>query len=386
MSTSRPSKPRAALKRVDPPIQIAFWETDEMGVANTIALWDVAPRFVPRITPELKDGKYLKTLVRTFELGGRVYQATTKPVRIRGADGKEQERYPTDRERLVEWVIRRIASKRSRLSLDNKDEAIVELTIYEIRKELEKSGHTLSNAEIAEAIKVLHESIVEIVRLDTDEQDSPMERVISAAAFVQVAHANRRSENARTTLQFNWLVSQALMRLDFRQMNYDQIMEMPGPIERWVYLRLNHDVLYYRHSPRVHELKASEIIEGSGLSSRKRKSMGLRRITEAIEQLNQVGVIASYEAIDIMRGKSLDDIHFAITVSDQFVEDVSWSLRRAMEMKADFAEVTDEEPTRFVPGDPSAREKLRRVRGKRKSEAQAKLEAPELPIVLSARS
>jgi hypothetical protein len=386
MSTSRPSKPRAALKRVDPPIQIAFWETDEIGVANTIALWDVAPRFVPRITPELKDGKYLKTLVRTFELGGRVYQATTKPVRIRGADGKEQERYPTDRERLVEWVIRRIASKRSRLSLDNKDEAIVELTIYEIRKELEKSGHTLSNAEIAEAIKVLHESIVEIVRLDTDEQGSPMERVISAAAFVQVAHANRRSENARTTLQFNWLVSQALMRLDFRQMNYDQVMEMPGPIERWVYLRLNHDVLYYRHSPRVHELKASEIIEGSGLSSRKRKSMGLRRITEAIEQLNQVGVIASYEAIDIMRGKSLDDIHFAITVSDQFVEDVSWSLRRAMEMKADFAEVADEEPTRFVPGDPSAREKLRRVRGKRKSEAQANLEAPELPIVSSARS
>jgi hypothetical protein len=385
MSTSRPSKPRAALKRVDPPIQIAFWETDEIGVANTIALWDVAPRFVPRITPELKDGKYLKTLVRTFELGGRVYQATTKPVRIRGADGKEQERYPTDRERLVEWVIRRIASKRSRLSLDNKDEAIVELTIYEIRKELEKSGHTLSNAEIAEAIKVLHESIVEIVRLDTDEQGSPMERVISAAAFVQVAHANRRSENARTTLQFNWLVSQALMRLDFRQMNYDQVMEMPGPIERWVYLRLNHDVLYYRHSPRVHELKASEIIEGSGLSSRKRKSMGLRRITEAIEQLNQVGVIASYEAIDIMRGKSLDDIHFAINVSDQFVEDVSWSLRRAMEMKADFAEVADEEPTRFVPGDPSAREKLRRVRGKRKSEAQANLEAPELPIVSSAR-
>jgi Initiator Replication protein len=369
MSTSHPSKPKVALKKVDPPIQISFWETDEIGVANTIALWDVAPRFVPRVTPDLKDGKYLKTLVRTFELGGRLYQATTKPVRIRGADGKEQERYPTDRERLVEWVIRRIASKRSRLSLDNKEEALVELTIYEIRKELERSGHTLSHAEITESIKILHESIVEIVRLDTDTQGIVVERVISASAFVQVAHANRRSESAKTTLQFNWLVSEALMRLDFRQMNYDQIMEMPGPIERWVYLRLNHDVIYYRMNPRIHELKATEIIEGAGLSNRKRKSMGLRRISEAVERLKKTGVIADYEAVDITQGKSLSDIHYTFTVTDRFVEDASWSLRRAMDMRADFKEVADSEPVKFIPADHVVREKLRRVRSKRRSEA-----------------
>ena len=55
-------------------------------------------------------------------------------MRIRGKDGKETERYPADRERLVEWVIRRIASKRNRISLDNKDEVTVELSIYEIRE------------------------------------------------------------------------------------------------------------------------------------------------------------------------------------------------------------------------------------------------------------
>ncbi len=382
MSNVRQLKPRSAASRFEPPVQIAFWETDDTGVANTISVWDVAPRFVPRITSDLKVGNFLKTLVRTFELGGRVYQVTTKPVRIRGKEGKETERYPADRERLVEWVIRRIASKRNRISLDNKDEVTVELSIYEIRKELERNGHTLSNVEIAESIKVLHESVVEIVRIDTGNDGEIKERVISAAAFIQVAHANRRSENAKTKVQFNWLVSEALMHLDFRQMNYDQIMRMPGPVERWIYLRLNHDVLYHRMNPRSHELRASEVIEGCGLTNRKRRAEGLRRITEAMESLKESGIIKTFEAVDITQGKSLQDIEYTITVTDDFVRDVTRSIRRAVEIQADFKEVTDSDPVEFVPNDHTRREKLRRVRNRRRAEAELEASSDEMILKL----
>ena len=44
--------------------------------------------------------------------------------------------------------------------------------------------------------------------------------------------ADKGSEDTSITVQFNWLVTEALMRLDFRQIDYETIMSMRGPIER----------------------------------------------------------------------------------------------------------------------------------------------------------
>ena len=172
------------------------------------------------------------------------------------------------------------------------------------------------------------------------------------------------------------------MHLDFRQMNYDQIMRMPGPVERWVYLRLNHDVLYHRMSPRSHELRASEVIEGCGLTNRKRRAEGLRRITEAMESLKESGIIKAFEAVDITQGKSLQDIEYTITVTDDFVRDVTRSIRRAVEIRADFKEVTDFDPVEFVPNDHTRREKLRRVRNRRRAEAELEASSDETILKL----
>ncbi|WP_230534187.1 hypothetical protein [Microvirga roseola] len=365
---SKALKPRPI---IHDPFQGELWVIDEPGVTNTISLWDVAPRSIPsRASNDLKDGKYLKTLERTFTLAGKVYQVSLKPARIKDKDGKESEQYPGERERLVEWVIRRIAAMRNRISLSAKDEINVSFSINEVKTELARTGHTYSYYEIVEALTILHQSLVEIVRVDVDEKGDIRERVISSAAYPQLAFANRGKERAKSTVQFNWLVSQAMMHLDFRQMNYEAVMKMRGPIERWIYMRLNHDVLYHRMSPHMHVIYASEVIDGSALAT-KRPRDALRRITEGMENLKNDGVIKELQCEDLSEGKRKVDIKYTITVSESFVEETSRSLRRANENIADFRAVVGSDPNSFVPSDPIKKEKLRRIRTNRLADQNA---------------
>jgi len=96
---SKALKPRTIIHES---LQGELWVVEEPGITNTISLWDVAPRSIPsRASDDLKDGKYLKTLERTFTLAGKVYQVTLKPARIKDKNGKEGEQYPGERERLV---------------------------------------------------------------------------------------------------------------------------------------------------------------------------------------------------------------------------------------------------------------------------------------------
>jgi len=358
----KPMKPRPLVRD---PLQGELWSTDDPGITNTISLWDVAPRSVlSRPTDDLKVGDYLKTLERTFTLAGQVYQITLKPARIKDRKGKETEQYPGERERLVEWVIRRIAAMRNRISLSAKDEVNVSFSIHEVRTELARTGHTYSFYEIVDALQILHQSIVEIVRTDTDGDGKAKERVISASTFPQLAFSDRGEESAKSTVQLNWLATQAMKHLDFRQMNYDAIMGMRGPVDRWIYTRLNHDVLFYRMHPHVHELYASEVIDGTGLSKNKLRD-SMKRVTDALEHLKAQGIIQELRCEDIFEGRRKADIRYTITVTDTFVQETSRSLRIANENLADFREVTGSEPGDFIPADPVRKDKLRRLRTKR---------------------
>lgn len=347
------------------PLQGEFWVTDDARVANTISLWDVAPRSIPAKAPnELKDGNYLKTLERTFTLAGNVYQVMVRPARFKDRQGIESERYPGERERLVEWVIRRIAAMRNRISLNAKDEVNVSFSIHEVRTELARTGHAYNFYEITEALQILHLSTVEITKMDTGPDGTAKERVISASTFPQLAFSNRSKENAKSKVQLNWLATQALKHLDFRQMNYEVVMGMRGPIERWIYTRLNHDVLYHRMHPHVHVIYASEVIDGAAMSNKVPRN-AIKRVTEAMESLRLVDVIRDLRCDDIMDGRRKTDIRYTITVTDKFVEETTRSRRLANENLADFREVTGSDPEVFVPSDLIKKEKLRRLRTKR---------------------
>jgi hypothetical protein len=206
-------------------------------------------------------------------------------------------------EQLVEEVIRKLAVKGNRLDYNSKNEVGITFKVFDVRKELERTNHRVSHNDVVEALHVLHKSVVEIQRVDTTPEGETIVKVASGSAFPQLRLAEKGAEDTSITVQFNWMVSEALMRLDFRQIDYETVMSMKGPIERWLYKKLTHDILYHGGDLLIHEVKASEIIEGCGITIRSRQRDTLRRIPEAVEALKSHGVIDEYVATDIKDGR-----------------------------------------------------------------------------------
>lgn len=360
------------------PTQVLQFENQDPQRTNTIDLWDVAPRGVFYTnTTDREAGKYLKIVEREFEHCGKHYRLTIKPARLKRA-GQETEEYPGEREQLVEEVVRRLAQESGRLRLDGRD-LWMTFSINEISEELARTGHRYSWSEVKEALQILHLSTVEILRVDADpkSENGAVTNVISASAFPQLGFRERGREHSETTIQFNALLTSAIRHLEFMQLDYDTIMSLKGPVPRWLYKRLSHNVFYGDHDANIQVLTASDLYRGCGLPPRSRKRDELRKITGAIDALKNAGVIHKYEIQDVNDGidrRRKDDIIYTVYLSGDFVEDITIAKKRHQLIKADYVQIEDADPKDFVPGSAQKRDQLRRKRASRKITEQPELQ------------
>src|SRR5689334_24191724 len=84
-----------------------------------------------------------------------------------GRDFIEVFRYPSEREQLVEQVIRRLAMERSRLALvgDGHDRVLLQFSLHEVRRELRAVNHGLDGNEVREALTILARSRIIISKV-----------------------------------------------------------------------------------------------------------------------------------------------------------------------------------------------------------------------------
>ncbi|MFC4174141.1 hypothetical protein ACFOYU_19160 [Microvirga sp. GCM10011540] len=360
------------------PTQVLQFENHDPQRTNTIDLWDVAPRgvFYTNAT-DREAGKYLKIVEREFEHCGKSYRLTIKPARLRRS-GQETEEYPGEREQLVEEVVRRLAQESGRLRLDGRD-LWMTFSINEICEELARTGHRYSWSEVKEALQILHLSPVEITRVDADpkSETGSIVNIISASAFPQLAFRERGREFSETSVQFNALLTSAIKHLEFMQLDYDTIMSLKGPVPRWLYKRLSHNVFYGDHESHVQVLTASQLYQGCGLPPRSRKRDELRKITGAIDALKSAGVILGYELEDVHDGvdrRRKEDIIYTVHLSKNFIEDVTVAKKRHQLIKSDYIQIEGTEPKDFMPGSVQKRDQLRRKRATRKATDQPELQ------------
>ena len=360
------------------PTQVLQFENQDPQRTNTIDLWDVAPRgvFYTNAT-DREAGKYLKIVEREFVHCGKHYRLTIKPARLKRA-GQETEEYPGEREQLVEEVVRRLAQESGRLRLDGRD-LWMTFSINEICEELARTGHRYSWSEVKEALQILHLSTVEILRVDQDpkSETGATVSVISASAFPQLGFRERGREFSETTIQFNALLTSAIKHLEFVQLDYDTIMSLKGPVPRWLYKRLSHNVFYGDHDAHVQVLTASELYRGCGLPPRSRKRDELRKITGAIDALKAAGVIRDYEIQEVHDGvdrRRKEDIIYTVYLSNSFVDDIIIAKKRHQVIKSDYVQIEGTDPKDFIPGTAQKRDQLRRRRASRKITDQPELQ------------
>jgi hypothetical protein len=294
-------------------------------LSNTIELWDAVPKyFVTRKKMgELRsDDGFLKSIERTFRHRNKLFTVTIRPARIIGEDKSEQEFYPSAREELVEDALRKIASEQNHgfLETDQRSSSSgVIFTLHMLRQELRRRGYTMSYQQVVESLEVMNKCNIEIEC--TNEPGR-----YSSPILPELGNVSRRdyltNPKARWVARFNSLVTESITALTYRQYDYDTVMRHVSQLARWIHKRLAHN---YSNAGMMtpYKIAFSSMKRDSGLLDVTTQRLGVRKLDEALDELQEREVIRRYDK-DIARGErgSIKDVVYILTPTPSFIAQV----------------------------------------------------------------
>lgn len=290
--------------------------------SNLIDIYDAIPKYVwsGREAHDLKNA----TVVRSFKINGKAMTVKLKPALIEKSSEESVLIYPGEREELVEDCLRKLAVTGNGVFIYGK--AGVTFTLYELRKELKRTGHTYSFNEIKEALLVCRGSLIECELEDGSS-------MVNSSLFGLLSMTTRkdyekRSDNIkddaspRCYVQFNPLVNESIINLTYRQYNYKVGMDIRSPLARFIYKRM----AQYWTQASPENLYSPSLI--SFLSQSPRGVTGvmkndLRAMRGALDTLIKHEVILEYEETLIREGKQkIIDARYSITPHPNFVREI----------------------------------------------------------------
>lgn len=307
-------------------------EEERDRLSNTIDLWDSIPRYAisrqEMNKRRTKEG-FLDLLSVDFQYKGQGLTALIQPARVRDADGTTLDFYPSASEELVEDALRKIATEYYRGFFDKPNfRSGVVFSLYALRQELQRRGHTRSYQEIVRSLTILSGSVIELRSQDGREGEG----FARSPYFPALAAVSRKrlddDPNARWMVQFHPLVTQSIDALAYRQFNYDQMMKLSSQLARWLHKQLS---LKYTFANQINsfETRYSTVKRDSQLLRYRRERDNVAALDDALQELAEDRIIAGCrrEEITGARGK-IEDVKYTITPSKQFITEMKAANKR----------------------------------------------------------
>ena len=307
-------------------------EDERDRLSNTIDLWDSIPRYAisrqEMNKRRTKEG-FLDLLAVDFQYRRETITALIQPARIRTPDGATLDYYPSASEELVEDALRKIATEYYRGFFDKPNfRSGVVFSLYALRQELQRRGHTRSYQEIVKSLTILSGSVIEL-RAHNGKEGEGFAR---SAYFPALAAVSRKrladDPNARWMVQFHPLVTESIDALAYRQFNYDQMMKLSTQLARWLHKQLS---LKYTFANQINSFETyySTVKRDSQLLRYRRERDNVAALDDALEELVLGKVIAGSrrEEITGARGK-IEDVKYIITPSRQFITEMKAANKR----------------------------------------------------------
>lgn len=311
--------------------------TDEerQRFSNAIDLWDSVPRYsVNRhaMTKARANEKFLDNYQITFHYRGRTYTSTISPARVTDLDGKVRDFYPSATEELVEDALRKLAIEQQAGFFDKPNyRSGVVFSIYALREELQKRGHSRSYQEVRLALDILSGSIIEIASQDEEKG----EVLVKAPYFPSLVAASRSrlrdDPKAKWAVQFHPLVTGSIDKVTYRQFNYHLMMSHSTQLARWLHKQLVLKFTFADHL-KPFEMRYSTIKRDSGLlAGYSRERDAIEALGAAFDELKQRDILSSYERKDVIgRRKKILDCAFTIWPSFDFIREAKAANKRLL--------------------------------------------------------
>lgn len=306
-------------------------EEERERLSNAIDLWDSIPRYaVSRQTMARvrEKDRFLENHTAVFHYRDRDYAVTISPARVIDLDGQQRDYYPSTTEELVEDALRKIAIDQQAGFFDKPSfRSGVVFTIYALREELAKHGHTRSYQEIVLALNILSKSIIEIREMGKDEfiAVSPY-----LPALIAVSHNRLKNDpKSKWAAQFHPFVTESIDKATYRQFNYMLMMSHEGRLTRWLhkYLALKYTFADYTKPFRIHY---ATVKRDSGLLNEyTRERDAMDAVEKALSELKKKDMLSSFERGNVTgpRKKLLDAV-FTVWPSFEFIKEVKAANKR----------------------------------------------------------
>lgn len=294
-------------------------------LSNTFDLWDSVPRYsVSRqaMDKERKARGFLDLMEINFHYRGTPLQAIIQPARVRERKtGLTKDYYPSANEELIEDSLRKIAAEQNNGYFDKTNyRSGVVFTLYQLRDELKKRGHTRSYQQIALSINILARSTIEIRTVDGKNGEgftvSPYFTGLSAVSRTKLID----DPSARWIVQFHPLVTQAIDALTYRQYNYAQMMSHSTQLARWLHKQLSLKFTFAGIMTSF-DIRYSTIKRDSALlEGYSRSTAAIEALDGAFAELKAGGVLMMFKKslITGLRGK-IEDVLYTLTASRDFI-------------------------------------------------------------------
>lgn len=307
-------------------------EDEKDRFSNAIDLWDSVPRYSVSRQAQVKareNGRFLDNHTTVFQHRNCTYTVTISPARVKDLDGSHRDYYPSTTEELVEEALRKLAIDQYAGFFDKPSfRSGVVFTIYELREELRKHGHTRSYQEIVLALNILSKSVIEI------RENSGNGELLAISPYLPALVAVSRNRlkddpTAKWAVQFHPFVTDSIDKVTYRQYNYALLMSHESKLTRWLH---KYVILKCTGADPVKPftIHYSTIKRDSGLLNEYlRERAAIDAVRKAFEDLKDKGVLNLLERENVTgpRNKLLDVI-FTVWPSFDFVKEVKAANKR----------------------------------------------------------
>ncbi len=298
--------------------------------SNTVELYDIIPKYIHDDVERYrtKEG-LLKPITRNFKFRKQDMILNVSPAYI---FDKEKAYFPSQREEIIEDVLRKFATDCERNEFLD-DRLSVKFSLYDLWKELKKIKHEYNYSQIRESLEILSKTNIEIKSVDGEISFSSN----MFETFGQV-NANTPNEDSKTKnndteeynknviyfVRFNSLVSESIKNKTWRVINYEQCMKYRKAISRWLHKRISHMFLVGNIETPFNIL-LSTIIRDSGMKEYDLISGNIRQVEECIKEMIKIGSIDRYEIEKVFsetKKNKIEDVKFYLWVSQSFYNDI----------------------------------------------------------------
>ena len=312
-------------------------EEERNRLSNLTDLWDNVPRYsISRqaMTEIRIDGEFLRHHVAEFQYLGKAFRRTLYPARVEDLDGKHRDFYASANEELVEHALRKLAVDQQAGYFDKTNyRSGVVFSLYQLREELQKRGHTRSYPQIVLALNILSQSAIDIVSIESGES---LCRSTYLPFLAAVSRAKLRNDpKAKWMVQFHPLITGSIDNVTYRQYNYHLMMSHSTQLARWIHMQL---VLKYTFASlaKPFDMRYSTIRRDSGmLEAYDRTRDAIDKVEEALDELKARKILMSVTLREI-RGprRKFIDVVFTLLPTLEFIGDTKAASKRLNDAKA----------------------------------------------------